>query len=115
DTVFIYSNLNFFPRATFQFKASNQTSLNLRYEGRTNQPQLQQIQPLRTNNDPLIILIGNPDLKQEFRHNISLNFSDYKALKSRSIWANVIFSVIQNAISDRQDIDISVRRTYQNV
>jgi hypothetical protein len=115
DTVFTYSNLNFFPRATFQFKASKQTSLNLRYEGRTNQPQLQQIQPLRTNNDPLNIMIGNPDLKQEFRHNFSLNFSDYKVLKSRSIWASANFSFTQNAISERQDIDISGRRTYQNV
>jgi hypothetical protein len=115
DTLFSYNNLNLFPKAGLTYRPNKQRSIGFNYDGRTNQPQLSQLQPLRTNTDPLNISIGNPDLKQEFRHNFSLNFNDYKVLSSRYIHASASFSFTQNAISQRQEVDAAGRRTYQYV
>jgi hypothetical protein len=73
------------------------------------------LQPLRDNTDPLDVAIGNPGLKQEFDHNISLQYYSYKMLSGENINLYTNFSFIQNAISQKQTIDISGRRTYQYV
>jgi hypothetical protein len=112
-----YSRLNFFPRATFNYKIGQQTSFNLSYNGATNQPTIDQIQPVRNNNDPLNIAVGNPNLKQEFRHTVSGRFNDYKVLTGRYIWSNVSFSAVQSDITMVDNIDPNGIRTYsyQNV
>lgn len=115
DTTYTYAYTNFFPKASFTYNKSQAASFRARYNGRTRQPSMNQLQPLRNNTDPLNIAIGNPDLKQEFNHNISLSYNDYKMLTSRSIYANADLSVVQNAISQQQNVDISGRRTYQYV
>lgn len=108
---------NILPAAHFTFNPKKQTRLNLVYNGNTRNPSLQQVQPLRDNSDPLNIMIGNPDLQQEFQHRINLAFSDYKVLKSRSWYMNVNFTRTDNAITNFNTIDMEGRRTtrYVNV
>jgi hypothetical protein len=115
DTTYNYSYLNILPRASFTFNKSQTTSISLRYNGRTNPPQISQLQPLRNNNDPLNITIGNPDLKQSYNHQINLHYNNYKVLSSRSIYASVNLNLMQNAISQQQFIDEAGRRTTQYV
>jgi len=110
-----YSYLNFFPRASFRFNRTKQSNISLTYNGNTNQPTISQIQPIRENTDPLNIMIGNPNLKQEFRHNFSLNFGDYKVLSERYIWGSASFSFTQDAISQKQSVNEIGQRTYQYV
>ena len=113
DTTYTYSYLNFFPKASFTFNQSQSTSIRVRYNGRTRQPTMNQLQPLRNNNDPLNITIGNPALKQEFSHSVGLNYNDYKILTGRNIYGDLNLTVVQNAISQQQNVDISGRRTTQ--
>ncbi len=115
DTTYNYSYLNFFPKANFTFNKSQSTSIRMRYNGRTRQPTISQLQPLRNNTDPLNISLGNPDLKQEFRHDMSISYNNYQMLGSRYIYAGLDGSVMQNAISQVQNVDLSGRRTYQFV
>lgn len=115
DTTYSYSYLNILPRASFTFNKSQTTSISFRYNGRTVAPQIYQLQPLRNNNDPLNITIGNPDLKQSYNHRLNLNYNNYKVLSSRSMYADVSLTVIQNAISQQQFIDNTGRRTTQFV
>jgi hypothetical protein len=115
DTTYSYSYLNILPKASFSFNKSQTTSISLRYNGRTVAPQINQLQPLRNNNDPLNITIGNPDLKQSYNHRLNLNYNNYKVLSSRSMYANASLTIIQNAISQQQFIDNTGRRTTQYV
>jgi len=115
DTTYSYSYFNFFPRASLTFNKSQTSHFSLRYNGRTQQPTISQLQPLRNNRDPLNVAIGNPDLKQEFSHTFNLNYNSYKMLTSSNIYANLSLTLLQNAISQRQDVDITGRRTYQFV
>jgi hypothetical protein len=115
DTTYSYSYLNILPRASFTFNKSQTTSLSFRYNGRTVAPQINQLQPLRNNNDPLNITIGNPDLKQSYNHRLNLNYNNYKVLSSRSMYADASLTIIQNAISQQQFIDNTGRRITQYV
>lgn len=115
DSLFTYSYLNLFPRANFRYNLGPQRRISLNYNGSTRQPSLEQIQPIRENTDPLNIQIGNANLKQEFRHNISLNFSDYKVLTSRNVYVSTNFNFVNNAISSSSTIDSVNRRTNQYV
>ncbi|MBL0133526.1 MAG: TonB-dependent receptor [Chitinophagaceae bacterium] len=115
DTVYKYNYLNFFPRANFNYNIKPQTRLGLRYNGSTQQPTIDQIQPLKDNNDPLNVRKGNPNLKQEFRHNFSLSYNDFKILNNRGIWAYIDFTSTQNAISNSDFVDTLGRRVTQPV
>jgi hypothetical protein len=110
DTLSSYSFTNFFPRANFRYNFGPQKRLGLNYNGNTRQPSLEQLQPIRENTDPLNIQIGNPDLKQEFRHSISMNYNDYKILTSRNMYFSVYYAFIDNAISSDVTVDNSGKR-----
>jgi hypothetical protein len=115
DSLFAYSYLNLFPRASFRYNLGPQRRFSVNYNGSTRQPSLEQIQPIKENTDPNNIQIGNADLKQEFRHNISFNFSDYKVLTSRSIYFSGNLNLVDNAISSYSTVDSFNRRTNKFV
>ena len=115
DTLSSYAFTNFFPRANFRYNFGPQKRLGLNYNGNTRQPSLDQLQPIRENTDPLNIQIGNPDLKQEFRHSISINYNDYKILTSRNMYMSVYYAFIDNAISSDVTVDNAGKRVTRFV
>jgi hypothetical protein len=110
-----YNYLNFFPRANLKFARTKQSSFSFNYNGNSRQPSIFELRPIRENNDPLNVMVGNPNLKQEFTHNFSISANDYKVLTSRSIYASMNYSFTQNAITQSQSVDEGGRRTYQSI
>ncbi len=107
---------NFLPQASFGFTPKKQTRINLNYSGTTTNPTLQQINPIIDIADPLYITIGNQNLRQEFRHNISANFSDYKVLKEKSIYLSANLTLTDNAITNANTLDkLTGKRTSQAI
>ena len=106
---------NFLPTAGITFNPKKQRRINLSYNGTTRNPTLQQIQPFIDNTDPLNITIGNPNLKQEFRHNFNFSYSDYKVLKSKNFYLSGNFSTTSNAITNANFIDSIGRRVNQAI
>jgi hypothetical protein len=89
---------NFFPTANFNFTPARSKSLRFSYNGRTNQPNINQLQNVPDVTDTLNIRIGNPNLKQEFTHNMNLHYNTFNILTYRLIAANLSFSTTQNKI-----------------
>ncbi len=106
---------NFFPNSSLRWKYSSSGNININYNGSTQQPSLMQLQPILNNNDPLNVVVGNPDLKPAFNHNVYFNVSDYKALTGRELWGYGGLSVTQNAFSSKSVVDAQGRRTTQAV
>ncbi len=106
---------NFVPTVNINYTPKRQRRLTFSYSGKTTNPSLLQIQPLQDNTDPLNISIGNPNLKQSFTHNFSLNASDYKVLKSRNIYFYAYYSKTENAISSSSKVDDFGRRVNQAI
>ena len=106
--------VNWMPQANFQYRFSQQKSFNIGYTGSTTQPTLDQLQPLRVNNDPLNIVLGNPDLKPSFRNNFNINYNSFKVVSSQYIWLYGNYSFVTDPIvSDVKTDPISGKSTSQ--
>jgi hypothetical protein len=111
-----YNFLNLTPQANFGYTPKAQTNINFGYRGNTRQPSIDQLQPIRDNNDPLNVFIGNPDLKVAFSHNINIGFNQYKALKGSWIGMNASVNFIQNAITFQNEQNLATgKQTYRPV
>jgi hypothetical protein len=109
------SFLNWRPQASYNYKISSQSSFNLNYNGSTVQPSIEQIQPLRINNDPLNIVLGNPTLKPSFRNSISVNYYSYKVLTSRNIYGYLSYNNTANPIVGNITTDSAGKTTFQSI
>ncbi|KAA2240399.1 outer membrane beta-barrel protein [Chitinophaga agrisoli] len=107
--------VNWYPAAFISYMLNTQRRLGLNYNGNTRQPGIEQLQPLRTNDDPLNVNIGNPDLKPSFSNNLRLSFSDFKMLTERNIWVSINYTFTDNAITSKSTIDDQGKRTNQSV
>ena len=110
-----YSYCNFFPQAMFTYKFKPNKSWRFNYNGSSNAPTLEQLQPIRVNTDPLNIYIGNPGLKQSFRHNFNTGFNFFNVLQEKGLWSNMSISTTQNAFVQSNVIDSVGRRIYKTV
>jgi hypothetical protein len=115
DTTAKRDFLNLYPSASFTYTFNPQKRLMLRYNGNTSQPSIQQIQPLRSNDDPLNINIGNPDLKPAFSNYINMNFFQYKVLTETNIYAGLNYDFTENQLSNSSTVDSIGKRINQTV
>lgn len=106
---------NLVPSVSLNYTPKQQRRVTFNYNGNTQNPTLQQIQPILDNIDPLNITIGNPNLKQAFSHRFNFRASDYKVLKSRSMSLNFSYSFTDNAITNASTIDQYGRRLNQAI
>ncbi len=109
NTITEYVN-NVLPFLGTRYKFSQNASINFNYRTNSSLPSINQLQPIRNNNNQNNIKIGNPNLVQSFDHNFELNFNTYKPISEKYFWAGGYFNFIQNAISESQQYD-SIGRT----
>ena len=107
---------NWYPHASLSYAFSPQKRFSLYYGGNTQQPDVEQIQPLHANEDPLNIYIGNPALKPSFTNNVWLSYNDYKVLNDRYISASINYNSTLSAIIGKETVDTATgKRTNQSV
>lgn len=106
---------NFYPTANFTYSVSTQKSLSLTYNGNITQPSIGQIQPVKNNEDPLNVNLGNPALKPQFINNINIGFSQYNALKEANIYANIGYQFTYNALSNSNRVDSFSKHINQTI
>lgn len=98
DSLTSQTYTNLFPTANFNYTPARSKNLRFSYNGRTNQPSVNQLQNVPDMTDTLNIRIGNPNLDQEFTHNINLGYNTFNMATFRFIAANVSFSTTSNKI-----------------
>lgn len=103
DSVSKASYTNFFPTANFNFTPTRSKNLRFGYNGRTNQPTITQLQNVLDVSDPLNVRIGNPELNQEFTHNVNVNYNSFNILNFQYVAGNVTFSTTRNKIVNSID------------
>jgi hypothetical protein len=77
---------NLLPNARLQYNFTRYRSLTVNYSTNTNQPSVQQLQPVTDNTDPFNIYEGNPDLQQEYMQAVRLQFNDINPFKNRNLF-----------------------------
>ncbi len=93
------------PKASFRYMPKKQRAITINYNGSTQNPSLQDINPIIDNIDPLNITVGNTNLKQAFRHNFSLQANDFKIIKSKNFYFSGNYGFTNNAITSSSKID----------
>ncbi|HTR30967.1 MAG TPA: outer membrane beta-barrel protein [Puia sp.] len=115
DTAVRRNFVNWYPSASLNYQFAAQTRLNFRYNGYTQSPTLQQLQPILSNENPLNVIIGNPGLKPAFQNNFNIWYNSYHILTERSIYGNISYTFTSNAISSSLTVDSTGKQTTQSV
>ncbi len=92
--------LNFSPSLRYMYRFDKQSNLMLRYSGQSSAPDVEDLQEVIDETDPMNLRYGNPDLKPSYTNNISARFKKYNSDKQSSIMVNLSFRNVVNAISN---------------
>ncbi|RDC57103.1 TonB-dependent receptor [Pedobacter chinensis] len=95
---------NYTPSAMFRYNFSNSKRLVFNYRGRTNQPTIQQLQPIPNNTNTQNIPVGNPDLKPEFDNTLRIAYNTFTAGKNRSLFVNLNLTQTSNKIANSSSL-----------
>lgn len=95
---------NFAPLAVLNYNFSSSKRLTFNYRGQTQQPSLEQLQPVPDISNPLLVKEGNPDLKPVFNNNLTLTFNDYDHRTMRSLFASAAGTFTMNKIVNANTI-----------
>lgn len=90
--------LNMFPSARFQYKFSRSKELSVNYNGRSNQPGYNQLQPVTDRSNPQFPIIGNPDLNAEFSNNVNLRYNASNPTSGTSFFTNFNYNFTKDKI-----------------
>jgi len=97
------------PTAMVSVALSDNQFARFSYQGQTQPPSVDQLQPVANNTNPLFIRLGNPSLRQEFSHSLNLNYDSSNPTSFESLSLNVNASQVRNRIVE------SVRFNEQRV
>lgn len=106
---------NLLPNLRFQYNFATSRNLNFTYDTDVQQPSIQQLSPIVDNSDPLNIFTGNPNLRPEYNHRISLNFFNFNQLNFSNFFAFANLNYTTNKITNAQQVDANLVRTYKPI
>src|SRR5690606_22995863 len=84
--------------ARFSFRVNKFSNFVVSYQGKNNQPDFAQIQPIRDLSNSQNLVTGNPELKSEFINNISLHYRNFNYKSGNTFMSEVTFQNIKDKI-----------------
>ena len=115
DTVMVRNVFNFSPELDFRYQPQKQTQLRVTYRGRSSDPSMENLLPIRDDSNPLEVREGNPGLKPSFTHNMGMHFNTFNMDAQRGIFSALNGSFTNNAISNKRSYDSDGVRTTMPV
>jgi hypothetical protein len=107
---------NFLPNASFDYAFSQTRNFRVDYSTSVREPSVQQLQPVVNNTDPLNIALGNPDLRPQYFHRGSINYTRFNPSNFSNFFTFFNVNYTANSIVTSQTIDpIKFIRTTQPV
>ena len=101
NTVFDRDFVNFVPTLNYTYSFTKQKRIGFTYSGSTLQPNINQLQSVLNNNDPLNITLGNRDLGIAFQQRFSINYNSYKVLTEKGIYFYLSYDFTGNEIVNK--------------
>lgn len=98
DTVVNTRFNNILPEARFQYFFSKFKNFTLNYRTAANEPSVSQMQPVADVSDPLHVVQGNVNLKQEYIHSLRFNMLFVNPFKNRNFFLFANLQQTQNKI-----------------
>jgi len=100
---FKQTTFNWFPLARFSYNFSRTRSFSVNYQGNVSAPSYSQLQPVYDYSNPQYPVIGNPDLKPEFKNSFSARYNNFDFMSGKVLFTNISYSfskdkVVSNSI-----------------
>ncbi|MEO7801341.1 MAG: outer membrane beta-barrel family protein [Ginsengibacter sp.] len=111
DKLYERNFTNFFPSAAFNYTYKANHNIRFNYNGNTTQPTINQLQPLRNNNDYYNQYIGNPDLKPSFTNSFNLSHNSYNFIKDFWMYQSINVREVSNSITNNRIINVDSGKT----
>jgi hypothetical protein len=112
DSILKYQYTTLNPRIDARYAINKEQGISFNYSANTQQPSINQLQPVQNNNNPLYITLGNPNLRSSFSQNFGLGFN---AIKPVFFNIGLNFGYTTNSISTRVYTDSLGRQISQPV
>jgi uncharacterized membrane protein YgcG len=91
---------NLLPSGMLDLKLSTDSRIRVFYRTNTQAPGITQLQNVLDNSNPLILTMGNANLKQSYSHNVSARYQLTKPVKGRSLFVFVNVGSTNNYIGN---------------
>lgn len=112
----IHQNItNILPSARYQFRPSMSKQFQVTYNTYSNQPAINDLQPVQDNSNPNRLKIGNPDLVPNYGHSLNAWFNSWNPMKGSFIWAGTNLYLDNNAFASATTYDQFGRMVTQTV
>lgn len=93
-----YSFNSILPNAMYNYRFENKANLRIFYRTNTNAPSVNQLQGVINNSNPTQLSTGNPDLKQDYSHSLSIRYGVTNAKTAQNIMMFLNLGYSNNAI-----------------
>lgn len=100
DDVFVQNVFDVLPFMEYTYKFSNAHRFRFNYTTRSDQPSLNQLQPVRDNTNPNNLVVGNPDLVPNYVHSINGFYNKWNAIEQSYVWASFFGTATNNAFAN---------------
>ncbi len=105
----------FLPTTVLRYKLDSTSNLFLVYRTNTNTPSLSQLQDVIDNSNPLQLSTGNPDLEQQYTHNMFLRYSTSNMNRGSIFFGLLSASYADNYIGNRTITATTDSTIYHNI
>lgn len=89
---------NWAPQATLKYKFGKKDFIRLRYRGRSVQPSVSQMEPVRDNSNAMSETVGNLNLKPAFQHGLHFMFSKFNQETMGSMFGGLHANITKDAL-----------------
>ncbi|MCK0148018.1 outer membrane beta-barrel protein [Arenibacter sp. F26102] len=116
-TSFSKSYKNLLLRSRIRYSLGKNSRVYLRYDSRLNLPSISQLQPVPNVNNPLNVVIGNPNLLPSVNHGIDFNYNNYNWKDRSGVFLYTGLDIQKDRVSAISTTDENFLRTtrYTNI
>lgn len=106
---------NVSPSAQFRYNFGRKQFARLQYRGRTSQPSIEQMQPVKNNDNLMREPIGNPELNPSFNQSLNLMYSSFNSTRFSSFSAGINGNFTKDALVSNSIYDNTGKEYSQTV
>lgn len=110
-----YGVFNFAPSGRFQYNFSKKKFARVDYSGRTSQPSINQMQPVKNNSNPMNETVGNPNLNPSFNHSFRMFYSSFNDKTFSSFSTRFSAEATRDALLSNSIYDATGKQYNQTV
>lgn len=110
-----YGVFNFAPTGRFQYNFGKKKFTRIDYRGRTQQPSINQMQPVKNNNDLTSETVGNPLLNPAFSHYLRLMYSSFNDKSFSSFNTYFVAEGVKDALVSNKIYDNTLKSYNQTI